>query len=58
MIQEGNKFIYEFTGVYAEGETLSGEIQTLVPVSEIELARCQAVLFQLTEVERFGVLNS
>ena len=57
MIQEGNKFIYEFTGVYAEGETLLGEIQTLVPVWETELARCQAVVFQVIEVERFGVLK-
>ena len=57
MIQEGNKFISEFNDVYAEGETLSGEIQTLVPVWEIELARYQALIFQVTEVERFGVLK-
>ena len=34
MIQEGNKFISEFTNVYAEGEALSGEVQMLVPVWE------------------------
>ena len=38
MIQEGNKFIYEFTDVYTEGETLSREIQTLVAIWETELA--------------------
>ena len=57
MIQEGNIFISKFTDVYAEGEILSGEIQTLVPVWEAELARCQALVFQVTEVERFGVLK-
>ena len=57
MIQEGNKFISKFTDVYAEGETLSGEIQTLVPVWEEELARCQALVFQVIEVEHFGVLK-
>ena len=57
MIQEGNKFIFEFTGVYTEGETLSREIQTLVPVWETKLARCQAMVFQVIEVECFGVLK-
>ncbi len=38
IIQEGNKFISKFTNVYAEGEALSGEIQTLVPVWETELS--------------------
>ena len=57
MIQEGNKFIFEFTNVYTEGETLLGEIQTLVLGWETELARCQAVVFQVTEVERFGALK-
>ena len=40
MIQEGNKFISEFTNVYAEGETLTGEIQTLVPMWETEVSHC------------------
>lgn len=57
MIQEGNKFIYEYSDVYTEGEILSGEIQNLVPVWEAELAQCQALVFQVTEVERFRVLN-
>ena len=57
LIQDHNKFIFEFTGVYAEGETLSGEIQTLVPIWETELAHCQAVVFQVIEVEHFGVLK-
>jgi hypothetical protein len=30
IIKEGNKFIYEFASVYAEGEKLLGEIQTLL----------------------------
>jgi len=30
IIKEGNKFILEFTNVYAEGETLLGEIQILI----------------------------
>ena len=57
IMKEGNKFISEFTSVYAEGKTLLGEIQTLVPVWETELGRCQAIVFQVTEVERFGVLK-
>ena len=32
IMKEGSKFISEFTSVYTEGETLLGEIQTLVPV--------------------------
>lgn len=57
IIKKGNKFIYEFTSIYVEGETLLGEIQTLVLVWEIELAHCQAIVFQVTEVERFRVLK-
>ena len=57
MVKEGNKFISEFTSVYVEGETLLGKVQTLVPGWETELARCQAVVFQVTEVEHFGVLK-
>ena len=57
MIQEGKKFIYEFTDVHVEGEKLSMEIQTLVPVWETELACCQSLVFQVTEVEHFGVLK-
>ena len=45
MIQEGKKFISEFTDVYTEGEALSGKIQMLVPVWETELSRCQALVF-------------
>ena len=37
IIKEGNKFISEFTSVYAEGESLLGEIHTLVPVWETKL---------------------
>ena len=37
IIKEGNKFISEFISVYAEGESLLGEIQTLVLVWEMEL---------------------
>ena len=57
IIQEGNKFIVEFIDIYTEGETLSGEIQTLVPVWEVELTHCQALVFQVIEIERFGVLR-
>ena len=57
IIKEGNKFIYEFMSVYAEGETLLGEIQTLILGWETELGRCQAVVFQVTEVEWFRVLK-
>ena len=34
-----------------------GEIQTLVPGWEAELGRCQTVVYQVTEVDRFGVLK-
>jgi hypothetical protein len=57
IIKEGNKFISEFTDVYAEGEIFLKEIQTLLLVWETELGLCQAVVFQVTEVERFGVLK-
>ena len=57
IIKEGNKFISKFTSVYAEGETLLGEIQTLVPRWETELGRCQVVVFQVTKVEWFRVLK-
>ena len=57
MSKEGNKFISKFTSVYAEGEILLGEIQTLVPGWETELARYQAMAFQVTEAENFGVLK-
>ena len=57
IIKEGNKFILEFTNVYAEGESLLGEIQTLVPGWEVELSQCQAVAFQVTKVERLGFLK-
>ena len=45
IIKEGSKFISEFTSVYIEGETLLGEIQTLILVWEIELGWCQAIIF-------------
>ena len=57
IIKDGNKFIFEFTNVYAEGESLLGEIQTSVPRWEIEQSRCQLVVFQVIEVEKFGVLK-
>ena len=57
IIDEGNKFILEFTSVYAEGESLLGEIQTLIPGGEVEQGWCQAIVFQVTEVEKFGVLK-
>ena len=58
IMKEGNKFISKFTSVYAEGETLLGEIQTLVPIWEIELGHCQAIIFQVIEVEQFGSSSS
>ena len=57
IIDQGNKFIYEVTSVYSKGEALLGEIQTLIPVWEVELAWCQAMVFQVIEVEKFGVLK-
>ena len=36
IIKEGNKFILELTTMYAEGEMLLGEIQTLIPGWETE----------------------
>ena len=45
IIKEGNKFILEFTNVYAKGESLLGEIQTLIPGWEAEQNWCQAVVF-------------
>ena len=57
IIKEGNKFILEFTNVYAEGESLLGEIQTLIPRWETKKNWCQVVIFQVTEVEKFGVLK-
>lgn len=33
------------------------EIQTLIPVWEVELSCCQAIVFQVIEVEKFGVLK-
>ena len=43
--------------MYAKGETLLGEIQTLIPGWETEQSRCQAIVFQVTEVEKYGVLK-
>lgn len=57
IIKEGNRFILEFMNVYVEGESLLGEIQTLIPGWETEQSRCQMVVFQVTEVEKFGVLK-
>ena len=45
IIKEGNKFISKFTSVYAKGETLLGEIQTLILVWETELGQCQVIIF-------------
>lgn len=56
-MDQGNKFISEVTSVYSEGEALLGEIQTLIPVWEAELACCQAMVFQVTKVEKFGLLK-
>jgi hypothetical protein len=57
IIKKGNKFMSEFTSVYTEVETLLGEIQILVRVWETELAHCQAIVFQVKEVEKFGLLK-
>lgn len=57
IIKMVNKFISKFTSVYAKCETLIGEIQTLVPIWETELACNQAMVFQVMEVERFIVLK-
>ena len=34
-----------------------GEIHTLIPVWETELGRCEVIVFQVAEVEQFGVLK-
>ena len=57
IIKEGNKFILDFTTVYVEGETLLGEIQTLTPRWKTKQSQCQAIVFQVTEVEKYGVLK-
>ena len=57
IIKEDNKFILEFTTVYAKGETLLGEAQTLIPGWETEHGLCQVVVFQVIEVKIFGVLK-
>ena len=57
IINQGKKFISEVVSVYFEGEALLKEIQTLIPVREAELARCQAMVFQVTEVEKFRFLR-
>jgi hypothetical protein len=55
ILREGNKFILDFTTTYAEGKTLLGEIQTLTPSWESDRSRCQAIVFQISEVEKYGV---
>ena len=57
IIKEGKKFIPEFTTIYAEGETLLGKIQTLILGWETKQSWCQVVVFQVIEVEKFGVLK-
>jgi hypothetical protein len=55
ILREGSKFIKEFTATYAEGRVLLGEIQTLTPHWEADRGRCQAVVYQINEVEQYGV---
>lgn len=57
IVKEGSKFILDFTTMYAEGEVLLGEIQTLVPIWEADENRCQAIEFQVHEVEKYEVLK-
>ncbi len=57
IIKEGNEFILKFNNIYAEGELLLGEIKTLVPGWEIGKNWCQAIVFQVTEVDKFRVLK-
>ena len=55
IIKEGSKFIFHLTTTYIEGEVLLGEIQTLVPVGVTIYSRCQAIVFQVHEVEKYSV---
>ena len=55
--KEGKKFILDFTTMYAKEETLLGEIQILTLGRETEQSQFQAVVFQVTEVEKYGVLQ-
>ena len=56
-IEEGNRFIQEFTTTYVEGEVLLKEIQTLVPLWKFNEARCWEIVFQVQEVEKYGVIK-
>jgi hypothetical protein len=55
ILLEGSKFILEFVATYAEGRALLGEIQTLTPTWEADRNRCQAIVYQISEVEQYSV---
>lgn len=57
IIKEGIKFILDFTTTFVEGETLLGEIQILIPRWEADQNQCQAIVFQVNEVAKCGVLK-
>lgn len=57
IVKEGGKFILDFTTTYAEGEVLLGEIQTLIPMWEADEGRGWVIVFQVQEVEKYGIMK-
>lgn len=57
-MKEGGKFILDFITTYAKGEVILGEIQTLILTWETDQIQCCAVIFQVHEVEKYGIINS
>jgi hypothetical protein len=55
VLEEGNNFFLEFSMTYSKEKTLQEEIQTLTPNWEANRSQCQAIVFQIIEVEQYGV---
>lgn len=52
---EGCTFIWEFLSTCMDGEALLGEVQTLIPTSELEEEKCVAICTQIREIEMYVV---
>ena len=57
IIKEGYKFILEFTTIYVEGETLLGEIQTLIPGWELNRANARQLYFRKLKLKFLECLS-
>jgi len=55
--KEGKKFILDFTTMYGKEETLIGEMQILTLGRQTEQSQCQAIVFKMIEVEKYGVFQ-